>query len=172
MPNPTPGVASDENVRVLWVPTIADPSAPSLATEIDAATSIDLTCLLTENWGPDYSVETAEVRRMCSKTATQRGGAVTYTFPDFVFAYDAQEASSAPINEAYSALVQGATGYIVVVSGIHVDTALVVADKVDVWNAQVTAGPLKLAPEANSELKAKSSVVNIGEPNFDVALVA
>ena len=172
MPNFPSGVASDENVRVIWVPSIADPAAPKLATEINAATAVDLTCVLTENWGPDYSVETSEIRRMCSKTATQRGGAVTYTFPDFVFAYDAQAALTTAINAAYAVLQQGAEGFIVVAYGIHVDTPLAAGDKVDVWNGQVTAGPLKLLPEANSELKAKSSVVNIGAPAFDAVLAA
>lgn len=163
------GVASDETVRIWWVPTLANPSAPTVA-ELTAATAVDLTCLLTENWGPDYSVEVAEIKRMCSKTATQRGGAVTYTFPDFIFAYDVQSLATADINKAYAVLVQGAVGYIVLRFAVDVATAPTVADKVDVWNGQVTAGPLKLAPEANSELKAKSSVVNIGEPQFDVAL--
>ena len=172
MPTIVPGIASDETVSVKWVVAITDTAAPKLATEINAATSVDLTCLLTENWGPDYSVETSEIRRMCSKVATQRGGAVTYTFPDFVFAYDSQGALTLPVNLAYAALVQGATGFIVVRYGVHVDTAWTVGDKVDVWNAQVTAGPLKLLPEANSELKAKSSVVNIGTPEFDAALAA
>lgn len=172
MPTIVPGVASDENVVVKWVVSIADPTAPKLATEVNAATSVDLTCLLTEAWGPDYSVAVAEISRMCSKVATQRGGAVTYTFPDFIFAYDSQGLLTAAINKAYATLVAGATGFLVIRYGKHVDTAFAVGDKVDVWNAQVTAGPLKLAPEANSELKAKSSVVNIGTPQFDKALVA
>lgn len=172
MPTIIPGVASDETVSVKWVPTIADPTQPKLATEINAATSVDLTCLLTEPWGPDYSVAVAEIKRMCSKVATQRGGAITYTFPDFIYAYDSQALATAGINKAYAALVQGATGFIVVRYGKQVDTAWAVGDKVDVWNAQITAGPLKLIPEANSELKAKSSAVNIGTPQFDKAVAA
>lgn len=172
MPTIIPGISADETVSVRWVQTIADVEAPKLATEVDAATSVDLTCLLTENWGPDYSVETAETRRMCSKVASQRGGTVTYTFPDFIFAYDGQAATTVPLNKAYAALVEGATGFIVVRYGKHVDTAWASGDKVDVWSAQVTAGPLKMLPEANSELKAKSSVVNTGTPEFDAVLAA
>jgi hypothetical protein len=55
------GVASDETVSVKWVPTIADVNAPKLATEINAATSVTLECLLTETFSPDASVEVGEV---------------------------------------------------------------------------------------------------------------
>jgi len=166
------GVASDETVSVKWVPTIADVNAPKLATEINAATSVTLECLLTETFSPDASAEVGEVRRMCSKQVQQRGGTVTLTIEDLIYAYDPQGLVSAAINKAYAALVQGAKGYLVVRWGKHVDTAWAVGDNVDVWPVEISYGPVKLAPEANSELKAKSGVLVTGTLASDKALVA
>jgi len=53
-----------------------------------------------------------------------------------------------------------------------VDTAWAVGDKVDVWPVEISYGPVKLAPEANSELKAKSGVLVTGTLASDKALVA
>ena len=84
------GVASDETVSARRVPTITDVNAPKLATEINAATSVTLECLLTETFSPDASAEVGEVRRMCSKQVQQRGGTVTLTIEDLIYAYDPQ----------------------------------------------------------------------------------
>ena len=107
MPTIITGVASDETVSVKWVPTITDVNAPKLATEINAATSVTLECLLTETFSPDASAEVGEVRRMCSKQVQQRGGTVTLTIEDLIYAYDPQGLATAAINKAYAALVQG-----------------------------------------------------------------
>lgn len=172
MPTIITGVASDETVSVKWVPTIADVNAPKLATEINAAPSVTLECLLTETFSPDASAEVGEVRRMCSKQVQQRGGTVTLTIEDLIYAYDPQGLAAAPINKAYAALVQGAKGYLVVRWGKHVDTAWAVGDKVDIWPVEISYGPVKLRSEANSELKAKSGVLVTGTVATDKALVA
>ena len=114
MPTIITGVASDETVSVKWVPTIADVNAPKLATEINAATAVTLECLLTETFSPDASAEVGEVRRMCSKQVQQRGGTVTLTIEDPDLRLRPAGLTSAAINKAYAALVQGAKGYLVV----------------------------------------------------------
>lgn len=172
MPTIVAGIASDETVSVKWVPTIADPTAPKLATELNAATAINLECLLTEIFAPNASAEVGEVRRMCSKQVQQRGGTVTLTIEDLIYAYDPQGLATLPINKAYAALVQGAKGFLVVRWGKHVDTAWAVGDKVDVWPVEISYGPIKLAPEANTELKAKSGVLVTGTVQQDKAIVA
>lgn len=171
MPTIIPGVASDETVSVKWVPTIADPTAPKLATELNATSAINLECLLTENFNPGASAEVGEVRRMCSKQVQQRGGTVTLTIEDLIYAYDPQGLATAPINKAYAALVQGAKGFLAVRWGKHVDTAWAVGDKVDIWPVEISYGPVKVAPEANSELKAKSGVLVTGTVAQDKAIV-
>lgn len=168
-----PGIASDETVTLWWVTSIANTSAPSLATEINAATSIRLECLLTENFAPDVSAEVGTVRRACSKTVLQRGGTVTYTISDLVYAYDPQNPTAASnLSKAYATLVKGAKGFLVARWGVNVNTAAATAQKVDVWQVEISYGPFKMAPEANSELKAKSGVLSISDPVFDAAIAA
>lgn len=170
MPTIIPGVASDETVSVKWVAAIASATAPKLATEINAVTSVQLECLLTENFSPDASADTTQVRRMCSKQTTERAGTVTRTIAELIGAYDPQD-MAAPISKGYAALAPGATGFLVVRWGKHVDTAWAVGDKVDVYPVQI-AFRSKMAPEQSSELKFKAKPLVIGTVTEDVALVS
>jgi len=169
MPTIIPGVASDETVSVKFVQTIADVSAPKL-TELNAVSAVQLECLLTENFAPDASADTTQIRRMCSKQTQERAGTVTRTIADLVGAYDPQDLA-APISKAYAALEPGATGFLVVRWGVHVDTAWTVGDLVDVFPVEI-AFRAKMAPEQSSELKFKAKPLVTGTVTEDVALAA
>lgn len=131
------GVATNETTTLRWVEDIADPTAIDLSTEYNAGTSVPLECLLTEQFNPDASVTTAELRRMCSNEVRQRPGAVTRTIADLVGVYDPQDLSAA-VSKAYVALAPGAEGYLVVRRGIHVDTPAADGDVVDVYKVQIS----------------------------------
>lgn len=169
MPTIIPGVASDETVSVKFVQTLADPAAPKL-TELNAASAVQLECLLTENFAPDASADTTQIRRMCSKQTQERAGTVTRTIADLVGAYDPQDLA-APISKAYAALAPGATGFLVVRWGIHVDTAWATGDLVDVFPVEI-AFRAKMAPEQSSELKFKAKPLVTGTVVEDVPLAA
>lgn len=170
MPTVLDGVASNETVSLTWVEDIADPSAPSLATEIDAATSVKLECLLTQTFSPDATVEKAQLRRMCSRQVRERNGMVTRTIADLIGVYDPQDLAAA-VSEAYAALTPGATGFLVARWGVHVDTAWTAGDLVDVYPVEV-GYRAKIAAADNDELQFKAGVSIIGEVHEDVALVA
>lgn len=170
MPTVLDGVASNETVSLKWVEALATPSAPSLATEVNAATTVTLECLLTQTFSPDATVEKAQLRRMCSRQVRERNGAVTRTIADLVGVYDPQDLAG-PLSEAYAALTPGATGYLVVRWGVHVDTAWAVGDLVDVYPVEV-GYRAKIAAADNDELQFKAGVSISGEVQEDVALVA
>lgn len=170
MPVVLDGVSSNETVSLTWVATIADPASPKLATEVDAATSVKLECLLTETFSPDASVEKAQLRRMCSRQVRERNGLVTRTVADLIGVYDPQD-MAAPVSKAYVTLVPGATGFLVVRWGVHVDTAFAAGDLVDVYPVEV-GYRTKIAAADNDELQFKAGLSIIGEVQEDVALVA
>lgn len=171
MPTTVPAaVPSDGFVKLKWVTTIANPAAPSLATEINAASSLDLECYLKEMFTPKTEAAAVEDRRMCSKQVFQTPGTYTYTIDDLVAVYDVQNAASVA-NKAYAALTPGATGYLVARWGMDSDTAYAAGQKVDVF--PVTLGPrVKLPPEANSQLKFTVKPFVTSTVQSDVAIAA
>jgi len=170
MPTVLDGVASNETVSLKWVEDIANPAAPSLATEINAATTVTLECLLTQTFSPDATVEKAQLRRMCSRQVRERNGAVTRTIADLIGVYDPQD-MAADVSKAYAALSPGATGFLVVRWGVHVDTPWAAGDLVDVYPVEI-GYRAKIAAADNDELQFKAGVSIIGEVEEDVALVA
>lgn len=170
MPTVLDGVSSNENVSLRWVPAIANPAAPKLATEINAASSVALECLLTQNFSPDASVNRISLRRMCSRQARERNGQVTRTIADLLGVYDPQDLTS-PVSKAYAALEPGATGYLVARWGVHVDTPWAAGDLVDVYPVEVGMR-VKVSPEDDNELQFKASLSVSGEVQDDVAVVA
>lgn len=166
-----PGVAADGAVSVKFVTALANPAAPSLATEINAASSVDLTCLLTKDgFSPAGEAAAITDERLCSKQVFEDFGTVTYSTDALTYIYDPQTPASAS-NKAYAALVTGTTGFLVVRWGKDVDIAWAAGDKVDVYPVKV--GPrIKQAPEANSKLKVQQKPYVTGPVQQDVAVVA
>src|SRR5690349_6888614 len=103
MPTVLDGVSSNETVSLKWVETIANPLAPDLSTEINAATSVSLECLVVGNFDIDFSVDRTQLRRMCSRQVRERSGPVTYSIQDLFVVYDPQDLA-APVSAAYAAL--------------------------------------------------------------------
>lgn len=106
MPEGTPTLGA---VKVKAVLAIADRTAPKLATEINAATSVDVSChLLADGWAP--AAETAKQtkkRRLCSKKDTEQISTTTYTVSALRYIHDPQADDAAPGNEAREALQEG-----------------------------------------------------------------
>lgn len=170
MPTVLDGVSSNETVSLRWVESIATPTAPSLATEINAASSVALECLVTGQFNIDFSVDRTQLRRMCSRQVRERSGPVTYSVQDLFVVYDPQN-MAAPVSAAYAALTDGATGYLVERRGVHVDTAWAAGDLVRVIPVEV-ANANPAPPEEDNELQARIAFTVIGEVQKDVALVA
>jgi hypothetical protein len=170
MPTVLDGVSSNETITLLWVETLANPAAPDLSSEINAVTTVDLSCLVVGQFDIDFSVDRTQLRRMCSRQVRERSGPVTYSIQDLFVVYDPQD-MAAPVSKAYAALTDGNTGYLVERRGVHVDTPVAAGDLVRVIPAEVAnANP---APaEDDNELQARVAFTVIGEVLKDVAVVA
>lgn len=156
MPNVLDGITTNETYRLTWVEDIADPNAMSLATELNASTSVPLECLTVEAMDPDVSVETSSLRRACTNKVRQVSGQETRTIADLIVVLDPQD-MEADVSKAYATLARGAVGYLVQRAGIQVDTGTQAGDLCDVYKVRIKYR-IKIQGADNDEWKAKVGV--------------
>lgn len=132
-------VTAQGNVNAVFVPAIANTSAPTTA-EINAAGAVDLSCYLMPDWaGVTADQNKGEDRRFCSTESFDRLGTVKRTIADIVYTYLPQGTSAVAGNKVYTALPKGATGYLVIRYGLPTTTAFAAAQKVDIIPVQMGA---------------------------------
>lgn len=151
------GVQSDGSWKVSFVTTIANTAAPSIATEIKAASSVAAECLLTKGGlGLDNTTEKFKDERLCTVEVYEQSGALTWSINDLNFIIDPQTPASAA-NKLYALVKNGWQGYMVVRMGKASDVDWATADFIWVIPVLVSI-PVPLPPEANTLLRAKASV--------------
>lgn len=171
MPTTVPAsTPSDGYVRIWWVTTIATTTAPKVATEILAGSSLDLTCYLKESWGATTTAETVEDWRLCLRTVLATPGTTKTDLGDLIITHKVQVPADVA-NKAYAALAPTTQGYLVVRYGVDVDTAPAAAQVFDVFPVTVATRD-KLPAERNSQLKAKVTVMLRDIAQYDVAAAA
>lgn len=159
-------VGADGNLKVTWVPTIANPSAPT-ATELNAGTAIDLTEYLTaDGFTPGVDEATISDERLSDTQVFARAGRVTHSL---TIRYVTNPASTTN-DKAHTTLVPGTNGYIVSRWGLPYSGTYVAAQKVDVLPVEVGAYQ-KQPPEANSVLRIQQALRPTGTKVEDVAVV-
>lgn len=166
------GVDAEGSVLVKFVPTLADPSAPTLA-EVNAVGAIDLSCYLTQDgFKPGADTATGTDPRLCTKQVFETKGATTWSIDNLIYIWDPQNASSDG-NKAYAAMPEDTKGFLVVRWGMDVEDnpALVATNVIDIFT--VTMGPqVPQPPEANSKLKVQQKPFVDGPTYRDVVLPA
>lgn len=159
------GTPSDGNGKVWFVPTIADPSKPSV-TELTGSSAIPLTYSIT---GDGYS-HTVTINKITANRLT---------LPNQI-QYDGTEVDDLAITYAYTntesdvvrlALPKGTTGYIVERWAVANEVDPTAGQIVDVIPIQAST-PLKNAPVTNQELTRTQALNITGKVYRDVLLVA
>jgi len=160
-------VPADGHQAVLWVPTLAVPSAPTVG-ELTAGGVVDVSCYLTaEGWTPTVEEQTVTDERLCSIATLERPGRIQHTLQ---IAYVHNPASPAD-NEAYLALARLTTGFFVARIGVPYDQAFAAGDIVDVYPAQM--GYRRKQPgTANSVLTVQQKPFIISAVQEDVEVLA
>jgi hypothetical protein len=165
---PTSNLA-DGNLKVAWVPAIANTSAPTVA-ELTAAGVVDLSSYLTaDGFTPGGDEATVTDDRLSSTQTFERPGRHTDTL-NLMYVYRQQEPGSAT-NKAFATLKRLTTGFIVSRWGADFDTAFAAGQIVDVMPAQC-GKQMKQPPEANSVLKVGQRLFITGEMQRDVTVAA
>ena len=163
-----PGFVADASLRVWVVTTIANTAAPTAA-EINAGTTIDATCYLTNGFAPDAAVATISDDRLCLAQILEDKGVTTWSISELEYVYDVQTPASVS-NKLYAGLPENASVYIVARYGMNVDTAAAATQKVDVFPVKM-GPPVKLPPERNTKGRVKQKPFVNGVVQRDVALV-
>lgn len=155
----------DGMLKVAWVPTIADPSAPTTA-ELGAGTDLegDIT--------PDGLVtgfDTAAVDTS-SLDSTFSASAAGRRTPTLSITYKRYTSDGTP-TDAESTLVYRAEGFLVVRRTVASSTAWTAAQPVEVYPAQC-GQPAPANPAPNESQKATVSLFPTGDPTLDAAVAA
>lgn len=166
-----PSTPADGNVLVKLVAAIADTSAPKVATEINAAGSIDISCYLTGGgYKPSLSEQVITDERLCTtqtyeqKGRSQRGLDVEYID-------NTNSANQTTYNKAKDTLVPGTVQYLVVRTGLPYATAAAAGQKFTVY--PITPGEYnELPPEANSVLKIAQKLFVTGQVKISAVSAA
>lgn len=163
------------NTSVVVVQSIASMTAPDLSTEIQAASSVDVSCFLYGDINPTVNTNKGEApRRLCTTQVFQQFGNTTYEVPDLQYVYDPQGAPTSTDNKALAALTEGSEVFLVIRRGINAQTTPVAAgDKVDVWHVRL--GPQNRSTTGDGEFDEyaiNQSVIPLEPPHYAVAVVA
>jgi len=161
-------VLGDGNVKVSWVTTLTSQTAPAI-TELNAASSADLSCYLTADGlttGSDEQGVTDD--RLCSVQTFEKPGRYSDTM-ELMYVYQPQLPSAAD-NKAFFTLVHLTSGFIVIRWGKPYASAFIATDRVNVYPA--TCGVQReQPPEANSVLKIAQKIWVSGRVQRNVAAV-
>lgn len=130
------GTKVQGNIKLQAVVAIADTSAPDLSSEINAVTSLDISCYVTaDGWQPGGEENIgAAPRRLCSTVERDQLGNVKYTLQPLVYAVDPKGAVGSDGRKAYETLVPRTTIWIVERLGYHATDVDWAADQwVNLW---------------------------------------
>ena len=130
-PEATP---SQGNIKLKAVLAITNTAAPSLATEINAATSLDLS-MFVRDWNPDITSNTGTAApRLGTRLQLPQEGQTQLSAVEIRYVYDPQAADTTNENKAKSMLTQGLVFYIVVRKGKDAqNVAFAASQQVEVW---------------------------------------
>jgi hypothetical protein len=122
------------NTKVKVVTTIATLTAPSLATEVNAATSLDISCFI-RDWNPEMQSNSGSApARNCTTVQLPVEGNTQFSAIEIRYTYDPQAADSTDDNKAKAKLIRGTEFYAVVRKGLDAqDTAFAATQYIEVW---------------------------------------
>lgn len=159
------------NTKVKAVLAIADLLAPKLATEINAVTSLDLSCFLYPGgWAPGATTgKGTKPSRLCSKREQQQFNRTAYEMGDLTYVYDPQGADTVDANKAKAMLVPALKIYLVERLGLDAElTAFAVSQKVRTHyvalGPQIPSGD---RTDENGEFFITQSVIYVGAAPVD-----
>lgn len=160
---------ADGMLKVVYVSTIANPAAPTVA-ELNAGTAVDLSCYLTaDGYTPGTEEASITDDRLCSRQTYERPGRFSDTL-EIGYVFRAQDPAGTD-NKAFHTLQHLVEGYIVERWGVDYEDPFAAGDVVDV--KPIAAGAQrKQKPEANSVLKIMQKLFIKGAVERDAVVTA
>ena len=161
-------VPSDGTLTLRYVAALVDPTAPKLATEINAVTSQDLHGYITgDGWQPSGEQATVNDERIATTQTFEQPGRKSKSLT-VVYVHNPADPDN---NEAYITLAEGVTGYVLARYGVPRTQAWAIDDVCDAW--PIKAGePMKNFNGANSVHTATQKLFVHNEVAVDAVVVA
>lgn len=160
------------NTKVKAVLTIAAPATPDLSSEVDAVTSVDISCFL-RDWNPEMQSNSGNApARLCTTVQLPVEGNTQFNGVEIRYTYDPQ-AGATDDNKAKDLLVRGTELYFVVRKGLDAqDVAFAAAQKVEVWKVRCgRQNFVRSGTDEFSEYEVSQIIYPLTEP-VDGAIVA
>lgn len=125
------------NTKVKFCLAIATLTAPSLATEINAASSLDVSFYI-RDWNPQLTTNTGNSpNRLGTSTTLPVEGNTQFSPVELRFVYDPQAADTTNENKLKAMLPRGTIFYAVVRKGLDAqNTAFAATQHVEVWKCR------------------------------------
>lgn len=172
VPEATPATG---NVKLWWVTTIATLTAPSLASEINAPSSVDLSQYLYGNsWAPGLDQGKGQARRrLGTKRNQERLNTPVETLPNLEYVCAPQLPDTDDINKLYALCVPGTVLTFLERLGMDVDTAPAVGQYFNTYRVRL-GERATLAPtdDENADIYVTQGVINLVPVTKKVQLVA
>lgn len=155
---------NDGNIKVTYVPSIANKSAPTVA-ELGAGT--DLECLITaDGLQPTVNEEVVSIPKLCETIVAEGPGRATH---QIVLTMVRKTESAEDVG--WTTMLRGTEGFLVIRYGVAYDTAYASGDDVQVFPGK--AGERRpQAPEANSATQFQSQWYVSAQPDLDGVVAA
>lgn len=156
------------NTKIVAVATIADTSAPSLATEIGAAGSVDISCFI-RDWNPELQSNQGNApSRLCTTVQLPVEGNTQFSPIEIRYVYDPQAATSTDDNKARLLLAQGAEFYFVVRKGLDAQaTDWAASQYAEVWKVRCgRQNYVRSGEDEFSEYEISQLIFPLTEPTF------
>lgn len=145
--------------KVKFVLAISNSAAPSLATEVNAATSLDVSFFI-RDWNPQLTANTGSApNRLGTTVQLPLEGNTQFSSVELRYVYDPQGAPTVNENKLKAMLVRGLEFYAVVRKGIDANTAFIATDKVEVW--KVRAGRQNRGRSGEDEFSEYEIIQNV-----------
>jgi hypothetical protein len=162
----------------IFVPSIADTSAPTVA-EVTGASTLDITRIVFRDAGPNFARTTNVVTQNARYGDTvdrQAIGKTTYGNAEMFYQFDPQAASGANGRKAYEKFLNTSatvTGYLVRRQAVQRAVAVAAAQNVDIYPVEFgPSQPTNQGSEDSVEAAASCTVVVTDTPAFNVAIAA
>lgn len=166
-----PSTPADGNVKTVLVTTMANIGAPATSSEINAASTKDISCYLVPG---GFSIQVTQDAitddRECDTFVAEQAGRKKISGSTITAIDNSGTALDPASNVAAVILTEGTTLYAVRRYGLPFSTAFAAAQKVDVFKVVVGAKQ-RQTPEANSVLRSVWPLF-VQDYRLDVATVA
>lgn len=166
MSTQTQDMRADGQVKVVFVPSIADVTAPTV-TELTAAGVVDLSCFIKSD-GRSHTIDEATIDngKLCDTTDPQMPGRVTH---NWAVTYARKQATAD--DTAYATLKHLTNGFLVERFGKPYSTAFAAADVVNIY--EIACGEQNEKADKNDIVWIDSQKLFVTEdPQRDVAVAA